>query len=353
MINRAICLLLFELFPLLAFYLFSLHILLPSPLYMLLGTMLAMPNMIRSLTTRGIDALLLLFMGLILLGSLLNLMVTINGIGGSVVVIGNFALTVYCIHHLHSLKYHALLVFLVASIYILYSILYLGQEPNEIFEYMGLSRNHGGLVLVVWACFYCYIVYSKEDKISIIIPLIGLFAAYFMVGRSSLGILLTMFLLSLLIQGSYVRSVILFSLLIFLLAYCWEDLVLFYELSSFNEYGLESSRYAIWKSYFENLDLISLVFGIETTDLPIIGTYGGNPHNSFINLHRRLGLLPFIAFIVISVKGLKKYSERGEYYILLLLLLIYVRIFFDSDFFIGPYDFIIYTMLFYPFYSVE
>ncbi len=353
MINRVICLFLFEIFPLLAFYLFSLHILFPSSSYMVLGTILAMPNMIRSLTTKGTDAILLLFMGLLLLGSFLNLMVTINGIGGSVVVIGNFALTVYCIHHLPRLKYHAFLVFLVASIYILCSVLYLGQDPNEIFEYMGLSRNHGGLVLVIWACFYCYITYQKERKISIIVPLIGLLAAYFMVGRSSLGILLTMFLLSLVIQGSFFRATVLLSLLIFLLKYYWDDIVLFYEFSSFNEHGLESSRYAIWKSYFDNLDLASFLFGVETTNLPVIGSYGGNPHNSFINLHRRLGLLAFIAFVIISVRGFKKYFECGEYYIILLLVLIYARIFFDSDFFIGPYDFVIYTILFYPFYNME
>ena len=110
---------------------------------------------------------------------------------------------------------------------------------------------------------------------------------------------------------------------------------------------MESSRFHIWASYFNHLSLETTFWGPETNDIPIVRDYSGNPHNSFLNLHRRIGLIPLVLFLIISIISMIKYFIHKKYYIIFIILIIYSRIFFDSDCFIGPYDFVLYTIVFY------
>ena len=175
-----------------------------------------------------------------------------------------------------------------------------------------------------------------------------MFCGYLLVGRSSLGLLMALFILSVFATGKKSVSLLVVFVIVFILLYFKDELLFLYEASSFAENGMESSRYKIWETYFNNLNFQSAIFGLDTVDIPFLMDYGGNPHNSFLNFHRRIGLIPIILFFLISGIAFYKYWINKAYYLLGIMLIIYARIFFDSDCFIGPYDYILYTIAFYP-----
>ena len=112
--------------------------------------------------------------------------------------------------------------------------------------------------------------------------------------------------------------------------------------------GYETSRYLLWESYLSNLDLPSLLFGLETKDLPYLKEYSGNPHNSFFNFHYRMGLLGLMALVVLLIKSIRKLLRTNQKEICVFLILLWARMFFDTCI-ISATDFIVYTMMFYPF----
>lgn len=342
----------FDVTCILSIYIFSLHVMIVGLQYQILGSILAIPYIIfrakhfrydnNGLVTYFIYSLITIIF------SVFNIFFTNNGIGGSLILVANLSLALYCIDNLNKLKIHILIILWINMLYIVYQILYLGMIPNEIYEKLGLSRNHGGLLLCLFAGFYCYIKKITTGEGSILIPLLSIFCAYLLVGRSSLGLLIALFFVSVIAKGKINVIVLIFLFIVMFLVYFREEIVFLYEASSFAENGMESSRYKIWDSYFNNLTITSTLFGLETIDIPVLRDYGGNPHNSFLNFHRRFGFIPILLFFIISCASMFKYLKSKDYYLFFIMLIIYSRIFFDSDCFIGPYDYILYTIVFYP-----
>ena len=335
-----------------AIYIYSLQVIFVGVQYQILASMLIFPYFIFQLKHCKIEnqGFILLYGYLLIttIFSIFNIFFTNNGIGGTLILVSTLALGLYCIDNIEKIRLHIYIIVWINIFYIWFEIIYLGKMPNEVYEQLGLSRNHGGLLLCLFVGFYCFIRKITKDKVSVVLPLVAMVSAYLLVGRSSLGLLAGIFVISLLANNKKLISIILTIIIVGLIIYFKNDILLLYEASSFAENGMESSRYKIWDSYITHIDLESAIFGLDTSNIPVIRDYGGNPHNSFLNFHRRLGLIPFILFLIITFVSILKYFMMGDNYVVWLIIILFSRIFFDSDCFIGSYDFIIYTIIFYP-----
>jgi len=119
--------------------------------------------------------------------------------------------------------------------------------------------------------------------------------------------------------------------------------------------GMASQRSYIWREYvngsFDNIG--NLVFGVPTK-LPqytFLSHYAGNPHNSFLMLHAKFGILGFLTVLVFVIKTISISLKRKDYLILVITILIVVRSFFDWCAFPGLYDVFYYYMIFYVLYN--
>lgn len=114
---------------------------------------------------------------------------------------------------------------------------------------------------------------------------------------------------------------------------------LFYKIE---RYGNTSIRTEIWSEYLNGAfnSFYNLVLGVNIKDsgFRLLNFYGGNVHNSFLALHAKFGLLPFVDIIILIVKTIKKIITEKKYAFLVVLSTVCVRMYFDWIAFPGLYD---------------
>jgi hypothetical protein len=136
-----------------------------------------------------------------------------------------------------------------------------------------------------------------------------------------------------------------FAILVY---YFWDSIVDYYELTSLASKGTDaSSRSVLWKSYFDHLDFISIFFGLDTQNLPYLIEKGGNPHNSFLSFHRRMGLLGFCVLLYYIIKEFRVLIKKKMFVVLVFNAILILRMFFDGML-VTAEDFFILTLFFMP-----
>lgn len=284
-----------------------------------------------------------------ILTCVLNLLVTSNSLGGLFVLIANLCLTIFILENSKRVHSHAKLIAIITLTYIAFKLFYLGTPPHEFYE--NFSRNIPGYFLVVFTIFYLFISHINNKKFSLFIPIIAFIISIFLIGRSSLGVLLVLLLISILYYLKRISKFLAFSLFI-LLMFIVENLaanieiVKLYLETGFAKKGLESSRYDIWVSYFHNFTFIDFILGRDPHSVFIINMHDGNLHNSFMKFHSRMGI-GFFIFMMYYFKSIYKYIIFKEYYLFFILILLSIRLFFDSMNFISQFDFIFFSLMFY------
>lgn len=238
------------------------------------------------------------------------------------------------------------IAYLITIISISYKLFVLNLTPNEL--YAGLSRNHAGFVVVFWTIFLLFHLKVSYNRILIILPLIGVLLSYFLIGRTSLIVsLLALFVVIFFkFKNNRIVRVLMIFLVCFIGWYLWlkfKAIVL--EETNLAE-GLDTPRWKLWSIYFENINPVNLFTGIDVTKLPMYDKFGGNPHNSFIKFHSRVGI-GSIAFICLFFISIYTYLKRKNNYIFWLLILLTIRACFDSDILVGNFDFIFFIITFY------
>ena len=338
----------------LSFYLFSLHDVLSGSIYLIVGSVLTLPyyRIIFNEKHSEANLLLLLVLFSFFFGSIINLLVTDNGLGGSLIIIATISLGHYCLHNLEKIEIHVLIVVLYFIIYIVYGLQSVDFVANNIYEEQGLSRNHPGFMLILWIAFYSFVRKVQGKRYLITIPIIAAGIGVFLEGRSSMALLILMAIV-MIIEYNKKVSIIILIVIVFLVMYNWHSIMGVYELTSFYEHGTESSRFDIWKAYFENMRFEWLICGVDTMAIPIIAEKAGNPHNAFINMHARLGLFATICFFYVLIVSVNSYIKQRRFMCLFFLIVVLARAFFDSELFISTYDFIPYSMIFYSLYNRE
>ena len=318
--------------------------------YFAAGTLFALPGIIGLFTTNCKD--LRTFTVVAFAGSLLNMVTTSYGIGGSIVFLVCCGITYSCLKNLKIFFITSLAICLWLIAFLYYQLFVVGTINGDIFLQYGLSKNYPGSLLVIFNCLWAAWKYMYYRKLPILLPILSTVMAFFLDGRSSLICLLLITVFCFIFRGNgksrTITVIIMASLFAVLLFRYWGLIEDYYELTSLSEKGLDATtRTVLWKSYFDHLDIGSIIFGLDTQNLPFLKDNGGNPHNTFLSFHRRLGLVGISILIYYIFKIIKTLLRRKSFVILFLVAVLVVRMFFDGML-VTAEDFFILTLFFIP-----
>ncbi len=337
---------LYHILPLIAAILLCFDSIFLGSIYLVIAFLLVLPYFLynfkvvfRNDTFKG-------FFICVLVGSFTNLLVTHNGIGGTVNFLTAVALSIYAVKNPRVIGYVALALCVYTLYFVYYNIFHLGTDLNLIYESAGLSKNYPGYLMVICCCVWGYTKYIRIGQMPLVLPILCTIIAFFLDGRSSLGVLALISVFCIFFQSRN-HKLISIAIGLALICYFWDDLVYYYSFTNLSESGTDSSRYRIWAAYFEHLDIISFTFGLDTLSVPLLREYGGNPHNAFLNYHYRMGILGIGALIYIIIKAVKILLKERAIILFFFLSALLVRIFFDACLG-GPQDFLIFFMFWHP-----
>lgn len=318
--------------------------------YFIGGTVIAIPGMVGLVKNNTGD--LKVFTFLVLLGSLLNIVMTSYGIGGSIVFFVCCGITYLCLRNLN--VFSAVVLFLCFGILaFLYNQMFIVgvADADVIFQQYGLSKNYPGSLLVIFNCIWAVWKHLHYKRLPLLLPILSTIMAFFLDGRSSLAcmIMITVFCFIFRENGRVrIFSVLVMASLLALLLYrFWGTLTEFYELTRFADRGVESERSDLWRSYFEHLDIGSFFLGLDTQNIPLLREKGGNPHNTFLSFHRRMGLLGLSVLFFYLIKWLRRLVRNKCYVVMYFCIVLIIRMFFDGML-VTAEDFFILTLFFLP-----
>ena len=320
-------------------------------IFLIIALVLVSPYLCRKMPAIKRNKDVLLFFILVFVGSILNLINTHNGIGGTINFIVSISIALFCIENINYSRYFVLILFLYIIYFIYNNVFVLSENIEKVFDDVGLSKNYPGFIMVACCCYWSSFKYVTNREMSIILPILCTVFAFFLDGRSSLGILFMLSMYCLFIK--FKQKIILFIMIIIVvLSFYMDDIITYYSLTNLSESGMETARYKIWSAYIDNLDFTSFFFGLDTLCVPLLKNYGGNPHNAFLNFHYRMGILGLFGLIFIIFKSTIKLVKNKSYVLLVFLLFLLGRIFFDAC--IGSSkDYIIYAIILYPLFNCK
>lgn len=101
---------------------------------------------------------------------------------------------------------------------------------------------------------------------------------------------------------------------------------------------VDSARIYIWTSYLSKIKESALYFffGVPLDQIPVIEAYGGNTHNSFIQLHAYNGFFMFAAMAVYIFKAGRYFFRQRNYLTMIMMITIVIRSLTDK-FIFGQY----------------
>lgn len=308
------------------------------------GTFFALPALKGLISSNGND--LKTFTVLVLIGSIFNMLATSYGVGGSLIFLVNCGITYSCLKELKTFFAISLILCLWLILFLYYQMLVLGTVNGDIFLDYGLSKNYPGSMLVIFNCTWAVWKHLHYKKMPLILPIFSTVMAFFLDGRSSLICMVLITVFCFVVRGKRM-TIIMAIVFMGLLIHFWGDLMDYYEMSTVYTRGMETDRSIIWKAYFDNLDFSSVIFGMHTENLPVIKEWGGNPHNSYLSFHRRMGLLGLGTLVFFVLKGFRLLIKRKQYVVSYFVFVLLVRMYFDGMLTTGQ-DFFILTLLFLP-----
>lgn len=330
--------------------LFVVYTIYPSMPLLVMSSLAGLTYGVLASARSKINDRFILFGILLFQGSILNIVFSNNGIGGSLVLLGTLNLAIFCIRNPRIVYYYSIIILLYYCYVIFMGIVVEGNDPYFFFEYQGKSRNYIGYLLITSAAFYFYLSVLIGEKPNILLLTFVVFLSFMAQGRTSLGVSIMLFIGAFFTDMRGIRwylVAIIIAVAIGLLVYFWDLIVLWYETSNFASKQLESSRYTLWQKYFESLSLSDILMGKDLNTIPLIKEYDGNVHNSFLKFHARTGLLGFLPLLILILRSLSVTLKKRAA-LLIPVLAILIRIFFDADMLIGELDFVLYTMLWIP-----
>lgn len=289
----------------------------------------------------------IVFILVLLITSLINLFFTDNGLGGSITLMGNLLLAyLFILLEPKKMVFWILLSYTITVGFIAYNLFVLNKDPNYIYE--GLSRNHAGFVVVFWTGFVLFYLKITYNSFLLVFPIFGLIMSFFLFGRTSLIVsaLLVVVVFFFKFRSNTIIQILALALLVMASYYLFINFGDKLTTETNLGEGLDTPRWELWRIYWEHLNLVNIFTGVDVTTLPMYAQFSGNPHNSFIKFHSRVGI-GSIVFIILLIVSIFKYFKTKQYYILLLLLLLTLRASFDGDMFIGNFDFIFLIITFY------
>ena len=250
--------------------------------------------------------------------------------------------------------YLSRLVFLTSIMYLSYLLFYVGKDPNEIFAHS--SRNHISTVLLSYTIMIYLSDWLYGREIPVLWPACALLIfSVISVGRTGIVVSILLFIV-VFSQRIYLqfkkKPVYIFGIIFisFILLLVMNNQIEILEYLRKLYYGYrfggawDDLRYDLWREFFTELNIHRAIFGLDLTELPLIGYYSGNPHNSFIHFWSRTGIISFILFATIGWSAFKLLQK--SLFLTMLLGIFLLRAFYDITILFSHLDFVLFALLF-------
>src|SRR5690625_3792006 len=224
---------------------------------------------------------------------------------------------------------------------VLFSIGYTAHDFNNLIS--SGSRNSVSAYIILLGVSYLAICYLREEKVSLIAAVLLVVSNIALYGRTGIALSFILFFISLWIRfgRSSLYLIITGSVLLILF---WDSVNNSLILHTKYSQGLHTPRFLMWSSYISSIDLSSIFLGKNTNDIPIIQSYGGNPHNEFIRLHSDFGVVSLFYILIFFASSVIAILEKK--FILVALLITYMtRAFFDVAYFYSGLNYLAYIVL--------
>lgn len=241
--------------------------------------------------------------------------------------------------------YQASLFLLILSLcWTIYNILHIGYNPDAYNNLLDGSRNYISAHLVIFLAYYFFACKKEMISINLIYPTLVVVCCFFLFGRS--GIALSIFLFLIAIAQRNKIYIVSFVFVCMTIVYFNKDEIISLFANSNFSHGVESERSVMLSEYISAIvDWRSFLFGVDFKDCcKTIMAFKINPHNSFINLHSRFGVLPFFMGLIIYIHMFYTRILFRSIMVNLLIFVIFARYFVDSIGFLGIVDFILVSL---------
>ena len=207
----------------------------------------------------------------------------------------------YIIYNNKGSTWYLLIPFTFIATYICLRLL-IDPNPNNVFE---RSRNYISFYLIITLIPYYFVNFIRNENVSILPSIICFILSFYSLGRS--GIISSLILLLCVIYYSYHSKVliniaiglVIVFFMIFMSSFDFISTIDYERIVQINQYIELGGRSEFWKKYFSNIDIIGLLFGVNTENnvaLLTIGSYtASHIHSAILNFISVVGL--FVASI--------------------------------------------------------
>lgn len=221
------------------------------------------------------------------------------------------------------------------------------------------SRNHISSNLILIASYYYIVRHYNNIKVTIFLPIMIFYLSILAVGSSGIIVSFIFLLGVLLTKNKKILGVLL--VILFLVSYAYIDFNILFnsiDIELLQKFSLErliggDIRFYIINQYISSLDFIKIIIGSPLYTLS--WWYEGegtltNPHNSYLLLHAKSGILSLFIVILIITTLIKLF--KYDFVVFSLFLALILRSFSDVIAFShGYYEWSIMLIYLYTFYS--
>lgn len=241
--------------------------------------------------------------------------------------------------------YFWMLNYLAAGVYLLFKML----TSDGVFLFETFSRNNLSILLMAWLIIYV----ASLERAKREVPMWALYF-YFAccvvaIGRGGIlssGLILALSYLRYHFKNGGIsrrgqnvgRAAVGVALILIcaLVAYFKSEWILEHLFSHFidrNRFANNDSRLMMIKEYFHAIrEAKDVLLGADKNKAPIIAEYSGNPHNSYVFAHMRLGLPGFLLLVAGGIFSAFQLFRTKRYALCIMSLGYFLRIFTDALF---------------------
>lgn len=255
-----------------------------------------------------------------------------------------------------------LVAYSVISLYLIYkginSISNFYNSDEAFFPGTGSSRNYISVLLLGLSGVLFLIEKKQGVKPTIWLTILCLLASFVAFNRS--GIICSLLLVILIVYNRYKNIMVygsvlmLLGLFFYVFIYYFGDIIDYIEIiDNLNEKGdtsyIENPRYELLNAYISQLDLTKIILGQNLSKISLISAFNNNPHNSYIRLLSTCGIVAFF-YVYLTIKAILWY-RKNDMLLLGIMLILFLRAWFDIVYYGSIYDFCIFTFMLFPLFQ--
>jgi hypothetical protein len=232
-------------------------------------------------------------------------------------------------------------------------------DPNHVFNINYVSRNYISCVLLIGLAYHIISCFQNDKTPNFILITLSLAIAIWAIGRGgiiAIGFIWLAYPFLLKIKTKYKIWMFIGIIgLSFFVFFNFKDVLFQYGLGRFKSMGIGGERENINGEYLQATlqSVRNFLFGCPLSKIPTIVALGIdpnlpiNPHNAIIRAHVYYGIGGLLLLLGILQFAAYKFFVTRNYLLLVLLISLLLRSSVDSTAFHGPFDTMIYALLFY------